>query len=65
MTPEEKRSTGHPDRLNRDLAHPFGSEGCAREELRAEIASLIWGSATILGSTRVMWIIGSSASGEI
>jgi antirestriction protein ArdC len=42
-------STGHPDRLNRDLAHPFGSEGYAREELRAEIASLILGSEVGLG----------------
>lgn len=33
--------TGHTDRLNRDLSHPFGSEGYAREELRAEIASLM------------------------
>lgn len=33
--------TGHPSRLDRDLAHPFGSEGYAREELRAEIASLM------------------------
>ena len=42
-------STGHPDRLNRDLTHPFGSEGYAREELRAEIASLILGSEVGLG----------------
>src|SRR5262249_48135161 len=41
--------TGHPDRLNRDLEHPFGSEGYAREELRAEIASLILGSELGLG----------------
>jgi putative DNA primase/helicase len=27
--------------LKRDLSHPYGSEGYAREELRAEIASLI------------------------
>lgn len=33
--------TGHPERLDRDLAHPFGSEGYAREELRAEIASMM------------------------
>lgn len=37
-------STGHKDRLGRDLAHPFGSEGYAREELRAEIASLMMGA---------------------
>lgn len=28
-------ATGHPSRLDRDLTHPFGSEGYAREELRA------------------------------
>jgi len=33
--------TAHPDRLDRDLRNPFGSEAYAREELRAEIASLI------------------------
>jgi putative DNA primase/helicase len=36
--------TGHADRLNRDLSNPFGTEGYAREELWAEIASLILGS---------------------
>ena len=41
--------TGHPDRLNRDLSNPFGSEGYAREELRAEIASLILGSELGIG----------------
>ena len=41
--------TGHPSRLNRDLAHPFGSEGYAREELRAEIASMILGSELSIG----------------
>ena len=41
--------TGLPNRLNRDLAHPFLSEGYAREELRAEIASLILGSELGLG----------------
>ena len=33
--------TGHPSRLARDIAHPFGSEGQAKEELRAEIASML------------------------
>lgn len=33
--------SGHESRLNRDLSHPFGSEGYAKEELRAEIASLM------------------------
>ena len=33
--------TGHELRLNRDLAHPFGSHGYGREELRAEIASML------------------------
>ena len=42
-------STGHQDRLNRDLSHPFGSEGYAKEELRAEIASMILGDALGIG----------------
>jgi antirestriction protein ArdC/phage/plasmid primase-like uncharacterized protein len=41
--------TGHPSGLNRDLTHPFGSNGYAREELRAEIASMIIGRALGLG----------------
>lgn len=41
--------TGHPSRLNRDLAHPFGSEGYAKEELRAEIASMIMGDELRIG----------------
>ena len=41
--------TGHESRLNRDLAHPFGSEGYAREELRAEIASLMVGGQLEIG----------------
>lgn len=32
--------TGHPSRLNRDLSGGFGSESYAREELRAQMASL-------------------------
>ncbi|MDD4937222.1 MAG: zincin-like metallopeptidase domain-containing protein [Acidiphilium sp.] len=41
--------TGHPSRLDRDLSHPFGSEGYAREELRAEIASLMVGERLEIG----------------
>ncbi len=41
--------TGHESRLNRDLAHPFGSDGYAREELRAEIASMILGDELGIG----------------
>lgn len=41
--------TGHPSRLDRDLAHPFGSEGYAKEELRAEIASMIVGGELGIG----------------
>ena len=41
--------TGHPERLDRDLRNPFGSAGYAREELRAEIASLILGSELGIG----------------
>ncbi|MBL8366991.1 MAG: DUF1738 domain-containing protein [Candidatus Accumulibacter sp.] len=41
--------TGHASRLGRDLAHPFGSEGYAKEELRAEIASMILGDELGIG----------------
>lgn len=41
--------TGHETRLNRDLKNPFGSEGYAREELRAEIASMILGEELGIG----------------
>lgn len=41
--------TGHPSRLDRDLSHPFGSEGYAKEELRAEIASMILGAELGIG----------------
>ena len=33
--------TGHVDRLDRDIAHRFGTQGYAKEELRAEIASMM------------------------
>jgi antirestriction protein ArdC/phage/plasmid primase-like uncharacterized protein/predicted RNA methylase len=41
--------SGHKSRLNRDLTHPRGSEGYAREELRAEIASMITGDELGIG----------------
>lgn len=41
--------TGHGKRLDRDLAHPFGSEAYAREELRAEISSMILGNEIGIG----------------
>ena len=41
--------TGHESRLDRDLVHPFGSEGYAKEELRAEIASMILGDQLGIG----------------
>jgi antirestriction protein ArdC/phage/plasmid primase-like uncharacterized protein len=41
--------TGHETRLARDLSNPFGSEGYAREELRAEIASMILGDELGIG----------------
>ncbi|MBX9637060.1 MAG: ssDNA-binding domain-containing protein, partial [Nitrosomonas sp.] len=41
--------TGHESRLNRDLVHPFGSEGYAKEELRAEIASMLLGGELGIG----------------
>lgn len=42
-------ATGHPSRLNRDLAHPFGSTAYAKEELRAEIGSMILGDELGIG----------------
>lgn len=42
-------ASGHPSRLDRDLAHPFGSVGYAKEELRAEIASLMVGDQLGIG----------------
>src|ERR1017187_1828754 len=41
--------TGHTSRLARDLSNPFGSEGYAREELRAEIASMMLGDELGVG----------------
>lgn len=41
--------TGHTSRLDRDLTNPFGSEAYAREELRAEIASMILGNELGIG----------------
>lgn len=41
--------TGHASRLDRDLAHPFGSQGYAKEELRAEIASMMIGQELGIG----------------
>lgn len=40
--------TGHPSRLDRSelQAHPFGSEGYAKEELRAELASVFLSAET-------------------
>ena len=41
--------TGHPSRLDRQLGHPFGSEMYAKEELRAEISSMILGEELEIG----------------
>ena len=41
--------TGHPDRMDRDLSGSFGSESYAKEELRAEIASLMVGDTLDIG----------------
>lgn len=46
---EVGHSTGHPSRLDRALAHPFGSVGYAKEEPRAEIASLMIGDQLGIG----------------
>jgi antirestriction protein ArdC/phage/plasmid primase-like uncharacterized protein len=42
-------ATGHPSRFGRDMAHPLGSDGYARQELRARIASLLLGDELGLG----------------
>lgn len=42
-------STGYKDRLNRNLSGAFGSESYAKEELRAEIASMIVGEQLQIG----------------
>jgi len=41
--------TGHSTRLDRPLGNPFGSEAYAKEELRAEIASMIVGETVGIG----------------
>lgn len=41
--------TGHTSRLDRDILHPFGSIGYAKEELRAEISSMIIGDELGIG----------------
>ena len=41
--------SGHETRLNRDLSNRYGSPGYAKEELRAEIASLMMGSELNIG----------------
>ena len=40
---ELAHASGHPSRLNRDLTGRFGSSAYSREELRAELASLLVG----------------------
>jgi antirestriction protein ArdC len=41
--------TGHKDRLDRSIMNRFGTEAYAREELRAEIASLLIGQELRIG----------------
>ncbi|CDT00965.1 conserved hypothetical protein [Sphingobacterium sp. PM2-P1-29] len=41
--------TGHKDRLDRSLINRFGTENYAREELRAEIASMLMGEEFNIG----------------
>lgn len=41
--------TGHKDRLDRSIMNAFGTEDYAREELRAEIASLLIGQELNIG----------------
>ncbi|ELA09265.1 TraC protein [Moraxella macacae 0408225] len=42
-------ATGHESRLNRDLSGGFGSQNYAKEELRAEISSMIIGQQLQIG----------------
>ncbi|MGB0893805.1 MAG: ArdC family protein [Parashewanella sp.] len=46
---ETAHSTGHPSRLDRDMTGRFGDEPYAKEELRAEIASLMIGDELQIG----------------
>lgn len=46
---EVGHSTGHPSRLDRDLTGGFGSQSYAKEELRAEISSLMVGEELDIG----------------
>lgn len=41
--------TGHSSRLDRPMSNPFGSEGYAKEELRAEISSMLLGEELAIG----------------
>lgn len=41
--------SGHSSRLDRDIRHPFGSVAYAKEELRAEITSMILGDELGIG----------------
>jgi len=41
--------TGHRDRLNRDMGEGFGTESYAREELKAEIGSMLIGQELGIG----------------
>lgn len=47
---EAIHSTGHPNRLGRDLAAPFGSDPYAREELLAELGAVLVGERLAIGS---------------
>lgn len=46
---EAGHATGHKSRLDRDLTGRFGSESYAKEELRAEIASMLLGDELQIG----------------
>ncbi len=48
--------TGHKDRLNRSMIDTFGTESYAREELRAEIASMLIGQELNIGHDPVHYI---------
>lgn len=46
---ELDHASGHPSRLDRNLAYPFGSVGYAKEKLRAEPVSLMIGDQLGIG----------------
>ncbi len=49
-------ASGHPSRLGRDLRHPPGSRGFAREALRSAVGSLLLGNSFSIGYNQEYYI---------